>query len=82
MFHAIGVETGIDLGKMNRVVDELESLEGKVCAALSIAGPINRFSKEHNVKHLKVLLASAERLSRMLGYECTFSSTANTLGTG
>jgi DNA-binding IclR family transcriptional regulator len=43
--------------------------DGKVCAALSIAGPINRFSKGHNVKHLKFLLASAERLSRILGYE-------------
>ena len=41
--------------------------DGKVCAALTIAGPINRFSKEHNVKHLKILLASTERLSRMLG---------------
>lgn len=45
------------------------SHDGKVCAALSIAGPINRFSPEHNVKHLKILLASAERLSQMLGYQ-------------
>jgi DNA-binding IclR family transcriptional regulator len=43
--------------------------DGKVCAALSIAGPINRFSPEHNVKHLKILLASAEQLSQMLGYQ-------------
>jgi DNA-binding IclR family transcriptional regulator len=43
--------------------------DGKVCAALSIAGPINRFSKVHNVRHLKFLLASAERLSRILGYK-------------
>jgi DNA-binding IclR family transcriptional regulator len=43
--------------------------DGKVCAALSIAGPINRFSPEHNVKHLRILLASAERLSQMLGYQ-------------
>jgi DNA-binding IclR family transcriptional regulator len=42
--------------------------EGNVCAALSIAGPANRFSPKHNVRHLKILLASAERLSRMLGY--------------
>jgi len=45
------------------------SHDGKVCAALTIAGPITRFSKEHNVKHLKILQASAERLSRILGYE-------------
>jgi len=43
--------------------------EGKVCAALSIAGPINRFSPEHNVKHLKILLASAGRLSQTLGHQ-------------
>jgi IclR family KDG regulon transcriptional repressor len=55
---------------------------GKVCAALTIAGPVNRFSNEHNVKHLKILLASAERLSRMLGYEGKNSTAANTSGTG
>jgi DNA-binding IclR family transcriptional regulator len=43
--------------------------EEKVCAALTIAGPTHRFSPEHNVKHLKILLASAERLSRVLGYQ-------------
>jgi IclR family acetate operon transcriptional repressor len=52
--------------------------DGKVCAALSIAGPINRFSKEHNVKHLEILLASAERLSAILGYECKKPSIRNT----
>jgi DNA-binding IclR family transcriptional regulator len=54
------------------------SHEGNVCAALSIAGPANRFSPEHNVKHLKILLASAERLSRMLGYQGKNSSSPNT----
>ncbi len=43
--------------------------DGKVCAAISIAGPINRFSPEHNVKHLKILLSSAKHLSQMLGYQ-------------
>lgn len=42
--------------------------EGKICASLSIAGPISRFSREHNVQHLKILLATAKRLSEMLGY--------------
>lgn len=42
--------------------------EGKICASLSIAGPISRFSPEHNVQHLKILLAAASRLSEMLGY--------------
>ncbi len=54
------------------------SHDGKVCAALTIAGPINRFSKEHNAKHLKFLLASAGRLSRILGYEVKNRSTTNT----
>jgi len=43
--------------------------DGNVCAALSIAGPISRFSPEHNAKHLRILLASSERLSQMLGYD-------------
>jgi len=43
--------------------------EKKVCAALSIAGPINRFRPEHKTKHVKMLLAAAERLSWRLGYE-------------
>ncbi|MGQ9696181.1 MAG: IclR family transcriptional regulator [Thermodesulfobacteriota bacterium] len=42
--------------------------EGKICASLSIAGPISRFSREHNVQHFKILLATAKRLSEMLGY--------------
>jgi len=45
------------------------SHEGKVCAALTLAGAINRFSEEHNIEHLNILLASAERLSGILGYE-------------
>lgn len=43
--------------------------DGKVCAALSIAGPINRFSPKHNARQLKFLLASVRRISQMLGYE-------------
>ena len=43
--------------------------EDQVCAALSVAGPINRFSPTHNAKNLKLLMASAERLSKMLGYQ-------------
>ena len=54
------------------------SHEGNVCAALSIAGPINRFSPEHNVKHVKILLPSAERLSRMLGYQGKNLGSSNT----
>jgi DNA-binding IclR family transcriptional regulator len=54
------------------------SHDGKICAALTIAGPINRFSKEHNVEHLKFLLASAGRLSRILGYEVKNRSTTST----
>jgi len=42
--------------------------EGKICASLSIAGPISRFSREHNVQHLKILMATAKRISEMLGY--------------
>lgn len=42
--------------------------EGKICASLSIAGPISRFSPEHNVQHLKILLTTAKRISEMLGY--------------
>ena len=56
--------------------------DGKVCAAVSIAGPINRFSRGHNVEHLKFLLASAERLSRMLGYEGKNSAAVKTSRTG
>lgn len=42
--------------------------EGKICASLSIAGPISRFSREHNAQHLKILMATAKRISEMLGY--------------
>ncbi len=44
------------------------SYDGSVCAALTIAGPVHRFSREHNVKHRRILLASAGRLSQTLGY--------------
>lgn len=44
------------------------SYDGSVCAALTLAGPAHRFSREHNVKHLRIMLASAGRLSQMLGY--------------
>jgi DNA-binding IclR family transcriptional regulator len=43
--------------------------EKKVCAALSIAGPINRFLPEHNAEHLKMLLDAAQRLSWGLGFD-------------
>jgi DNA-binding IclR family transcriptional regulator len=52
--------------------------EGNICAALSIAGPIHRFSPEHNVKRVKILLSSAERLSRMLGYPGKNLGSSNT----
>lgn len=42
--------------------------DGKVCAALSVAGPISRFSPEHNARHLRILLGSARRISQKLGY--------------
>ncbi len=48
--------------------------DGYVCAALSIAGPVNRFSQEHNRRHIKILLTSARRLSEMMGYEIKNSS--------
>jgi DNA-binding IclR family transcriptional regulator len=52
--------------------------ESKVCAALSVAGPINRFSPEHNAKNVRVLLASADRLSKMLGHNYgSFGQTNN-----
>jgi len=43
--------------------------EKKMCAALAIAGPINRFLPEHNAEHLKMLLAAAQQLSWRLGYD-------------
>ena len=55
------------------------SHEGGVCAALSIAGPITRFSAEHNVKQVRILLASAGRLSRILGFQGRTLSSPNTL---
>ncbi len=42
--------------------------EGKICASLSIAGPISRFSGEHNAQRLKILLVTAKGLSDSLGY--------------
>ena len=43
--------------------------EDRGCAALSVAGPIHRFSPEHIARNLKLLLASADLLSKMLGHE-------------
>jgi IclR family transcriptional regulator, KDG regulon repressor len=42
--------------------------EGTVCASLTLAGPIHRLSGKQRVNHLRILLASASRLSQMLGY--------------
>ena len=42
--------------------------EGTVCASLTLAGPIHRFSGEPGANHLRILLAAAGRLSQMLGY--------------
>ena len=42
--------------------------EGKVCAAISVAGPPNRFSPALNGRQVQILLAAAERLSHLLGY--------------
>jgi DNA-binding IclR family transcriptional regulator len=41
--------------------------ESKVCAALTIAGPVQRFSTEHCQEMLKSLQASARKLSLLLG---------------
>jgi len=41
--------------------------DGKVCAAISIAGPINRFSPEHNEKYLAISPASAEPFLKCWG---------------
>ena len=42
--------------------------ENKVCAALAIAGPVQRFTQERREEMLDSLLASARRLSQLLGY--------------
>ncbi len=42
--------------------------ENDVCAALAIAGPIQRFTEDRRQEMLHSLLASARRLSRLLGY--------------
>ena len=42
--------------------------ENDVCAALTIAGPIQRFTEDRRQEMLDSLLASARRLSQLLGY--------------
>ena len=42
--------------------------ENAVCAALAIAGPIQRFTEDRRQEMLDSLLASASRLSELLGY--------------
>lgn len=43
--------------------------EKNVCAAIAIAGPLNRFSQKNQDKYLPLLLDAARRLSIALGYE-------------
>ena len=42
--------------------------DNDVCAALAIAGPIQRFTEDRCQERLDSLLTSARRLSQMLGY--------------
>lgn len=42
--------------------------ESSVCAALTIAGPIQRFTQDRHREMLESLLASARRLSQLLGH--------------
>ncbi len=42
--------------------------ENIVCAALTIAGPVQRFTEDRREEMLESLLTSARRLSQMLGY--------------
>ncbi len=42
--------------------------ENNICAALTIAGPIQRFTEDRRQEMLESLLASAGRLSQLLGY--------------
>jgi DNA-binding IclR family transcriptional regulator len=42
--------------------------ENNICAALTIAGPIQRFTEDRHQEMLESLLASARRLSQLLGY--------------
>ena len=42
--------------------------ENAVCAALAIAGPVQRFTEDRRQEMLDSLLASARRLSQLLGY--------------
>lgn len=55
-------------GEVAALAAPIYNSDGKGCAAISMAGPIHRFSPEHNGRHIQMLLASAERLSRLLGY--------------
>ena len=43
--------------------------ENKVCAAVTIAGPIQRFSADRRYEMLKITQKAARRLSRMLGHD-------------
>ncbi len=42
--------------------------KGTVCASLTLAGPIQRFSGNLYLNHVQVLVNSAKRLSQILGY--------------
>jgi len=55
-----------DVGALSAPVYDHEK---NVCAALGIAGPINRFLSEYQSKYLQTLLDAAYRLSRELGYD-------------
>ena len=43
--------------------------EKKICAALSIAGPISRFLPENHSEYLQALLKASQQLSKQLGYD-------------
>ncbi len=42
--------------------------KGTVCASLTLAGPIQRFSGDLYLNHVRILVNSARRLSHILGY--------------
>ncbi len=44
------------------------SHKGTVCASLTLAGPVQRFSGDRYLNHVKILVNSARRLSHILGY--------------
>jgi DNA-binding IclR family transcriptional regulator len=43
--------------------------EKKVCAALSLAGPISRFLPENHAEYLKSLLEASQYISKQLGFQ-------------